>query len=201
MKTTSIYAQALGLDFAALAPVLKRMHGTEQRQLSGLLRIRTGKHPLVGLLLWLSRLPRAQAAVPTQLWMVPCKQGERWLRYFGRWKFFTYQRNWFSGATMHEGASTMSRVDVLERFGPITLHLRPCVKGQSLSIRSTATFLFGMKLPQRLGIRVVAHERPIDESTLYCDIQLFLPCLGKLLQYQGRLSFQDSFDQSLSLKE
>lgn len=194
MNTTSIYAQALGSGFTALAPVLKRLHGTEQRRLAGILQIRTAKHPLAGFLLWLCRLPRVQAASPTQLWVVPCKDGERWLRYFGHRQFFTFQRNQGSNAARSEGAPATSRAELLERFGPITLHLRLCVKGQSLTVRSRATRLFGMKLPQWLGIRVVAHERPIDESTLYCDIRLFLPWLGGLLQYKGTLSFQNSLN-------
>lgn len=183
----SIYAQALGSGFASLAPVLKRLHGSSEcRKLSGVLQIRIGRHPLAGLLLWLCRLPRVQAATPTRLQVVPSRDGERWLRHFGRWKLFTHQRNGLFDA------ANGSTAEILERFGPVTLGLQLCIKEQGLIVRSTGTRLFGMMLPRWLSIGVAAHEQPVDENSFCCDVRLSMPCLGRLLRYSGKLSFQDS---------
>ncbi len=186
----SIYAQALGSGFITLAPVLKRLHGSwECRNLAGVLKVNIGKRPLAKMLLWLCRLPRAQTAMPTQLRVVPFRNGERWLRYFGRREFFTYQRSGLSGAAKD---ATAEGGEIRERFGPVTVDLRVSVQGESLRVRSTGTRLFGLKLPRWLSVGVVALEMPRDEISFYCDIRLSMPCAGTLLRYHGTLSFQDS---------
>jgi hypothetical protein len=188
MKASSIYEQTLGPSFTALAPVLKRLHGPGIRRLSGDFRLRAGPHPLAPPLLWLSGLPGTQAKAACQLCLVPNQQGECWQRYFGRWKFITRQRPALSNSANAEAQAT--RREILERFGPFTVHLRLQVKGQSLWIRSRSTSLFGMAVPASLGIKVVAYERPIDEHSFYCDIQIRLPWVGRLLRYRGTLRFQ-----------
>jgi hypothetical protein len=175
-----------------LAPVLKRLHGSsESRNLAGVLRIKIGKRPLTRLLLWLCCLPRVEAATPTRLQVVPSKNGERWQRYFGHKKFFTYQHYEFLDAT-NGSKHPAGEAEILERFGPVTIHLQICVRGGSLRVRSTATRLLGITLPSCFSVGVVAHEKPINENSFYSDIRLSMPRIGRLLRYSGTLSFQDS---------
>jgi hypothetical protein len=190
MKTLSIYEQTLGPSFTALAPVLKRLHGSGIRRWSGDLRLRAGPHPLVRPLLWLAGLPGTQTTAACELCVISHKQGECWRRYFGRWKFITRQRAVVSSLARAGAPGTGNSGEILERFGPFTVHLRLKVKGQSLWVRSSATSLFGISVPASLGIKVVACERPIDENSFYCDIQIRLPGLGRLLRYRGTLRFQ-----------
>src|SRR5258708_26833816 len=190
MTASSIYEQTLGLAFSALAPVLQRLHGSGIRRLSGDLCLRAGSHPLARPLLWMAGLPCTQATAACELCLVPHKQGECWRRYFGRWKFITRQRAACSNPASDGGQGTGAGREILERFGPFTVHLRLRVKGQSLWVRSSATSLFGIAVPASLGIKVMACERSIDENSFYCDIQIRLPWLGRLLRYQGMLRFQ-----------
>ena len=190
MKASSIYEQTLGPSFTTLAPVLKRLHGPGIRRLSGDLSLRAGPHPLARPLLWLTGLPRTQAAATCELCLVPHKQGEYWRRYFGRWKFITRQRAALSNMANAGAQGRATSGEILERFGPFTVHLRLQVKGQSLWVRSCSTSLFGIAVPSALAIKVVACETPIDADSFYCDIQIRLPWLGRLLRYRGALRFQ-----------
>jgi hypothetical protein len=191
MSASSIYAQTLGPSFTALAPVLRRLHGSGIRRLNGELCVSAGSHPLARPVLWLSGLPCTQTTAACELCLAPHKQGEWWRRYFGRWAFITRQRAAGSNPASDGGQGTGAGREILERFGPFTVHLRLRVKGKSLWVRSSATSLFGITVPPSLGIKVVACERPIDEDSFYCDIQIRLPWLGRLLRYQGTLRFQD----------
>ena len=190
MNDSSIYEQTLGPSFTALAPVLKRLHGTGVRRLSGDLCLSAGPHPLVRPLLWLAGLPRTQAAAACELCLVPNHQGEYWQRYFGRWKFITRQRSALSNMANAGAQGRATGREILERFGPFTVHLRLQIKGQSLWVRSCSTSFIGIAVPSALAIKVVACERPIDEHSFYCDIQIRLPWLGRLLRYRGALRFQ-----------
>jgi hypothetical protein len=190
MNTSSIYEQTLGSSFTALAPVLKHLHGSGMRRLSGNFSLSAGPHPLVRPLLWLAGLPGTQATAACALCLVPHEKGEYWRRYFGRWKFITRQRVALSSPANARTQGTSNGREILERFGPFTVHLRLRVKRQGLWVRSSSTSLFGIALPASLGIGVVACERPIDEDSFYCDIQIRLPWLGRLLRYRGALRFQ-----------
>lgn len=186
MGAKSIYAQALGPAFADLAPALKRLHShhgsSQQRRSSGVLAVRTGSHLLARVSLWLARLPRAQVDAPCRLCLVPSHRGERWLRDIGPWKFKTHQRMTFTKEN--------STGEIRERFGPITLSLDLRVKGQSLRVRSVETRILGIRLPGWLGIKVVAHESPVDQESFYCNVRVYLPGLRALIRYRGALKFQ-----------
>lgn len=180
MEIPSIYAQVLGPAFTNLAPALKQLHRSDQRQFSGVLTVRTGSHPLARLSLWLSRLPRAQVEAPCDLCLVPTRRGELWQRDIGKWNLVTHQRC----------ASREERLNggIRERFGAITLALHLRVKSRSLHIRSIKTRILGIPLPGWLGIAVVAHESQIDENSFYCNVRVYLPGLRPLLRYRGKLS-------------
>src|SRR5438046_1350796 len=156
MNDSSIYEQTLGPSFTALAPVLKRLHGPGIRRLSGDLSLSAGQHPLVRPLLWLAGLPRTQAAAACELCLVPHKQGEYWRRYFGRWKFITRQRAALSNMANAGAQGRATSREILERFGPFTVHLHLRIKEQSLWVRSRSTSLFGLAVPSASALEVVA---------------------------------------------
>jgi hypothetical protein len=182
MDALSMYAQVLGPTFTDLAPALKRLHGSEHRRFTGILTVQTGAHPLARLSLWLARLPRAQGDAPCRLCLLPSKSGELWQRYLGPWKFITHQSLAGNPGT-HE-----SKNEIRERFGAITLRLRLRIKGQGLSIRSVETRILGIPVPRSFGIRVVAYEKPAGNNSFYCNVRVYMPGLGMLLQYRGTLS-------------
>ena len=179
MEPQSIYAQVLGPDFGGLAPALKRLHDCQRRHFAGVLTVRSGPHPLARLALWLGRLPKAQVDAPCRLCLISSKRGEWWQREFGRWKFITHQRAAFS-----EGNPDG---EIWERFGAITLGLHLRVKGRGLCVRSGRTWILGVPLPRWLGVKVVAHERAVNDDSFYCNVRVYLPGAGVLLQYRGKL--------------
>lgn len=184
MNPASIYAQVLGSGFADLAPALKRLHGqpidSEERRFRGVLTVRTGSHPLVRLLLWAGRLPRTQGEAPCDLCLASLNHGERWQRKIGPWKFDTDQCTAFSQSNL--------RREIRERFGIITLGLHLRVKRGGLCIRSVKTRILGIPLPGRLGIRVMAREKPVNDDSFSCNVRVYLPGLPSFLRYRGRLS-------------
>jgi hypothetical protein len=200
MEVPSIYAQALGPAFANLAPALKRLHGSQQRRFTGVLTIRTGSHPLVRLSLWLARLPNAPVEAPCHLCLIPSQRGERWQRHIGPWKFITHQRAVFSEGNWptHRGKKPPTiNGEIRERFGAITLGLHLRVIGKSLCVHSTRTWFLGILLPDWFGIRVVAHEKPVDTDSFYLNVRVYLPGLGALLQYRGTLRSQECLSPSI----
>lgn len=178
-----MYAQILGPAFGQLAPVLKRLHGSEQRCFAGVLTVRTGAHPLARMSLWLAVLPRADVNAPCHLCLLPSKCGERWQRYIRPWKFITHQRL----TETHEG-----KKEIRERFGAITLRLSLRIKEESLCIRSARTRILGIPVPRPCGIRLVAYETPVDKDSFACNVRMYLPGLVALLRYRGKLSQSDS---------
>ncbi|HEY6968871.1 MAG TPA: DUF4166 domain-containing protein [Candidatus Angelobacter sp.] len=205
MQVPSIYAQVLGPAFCGLAPALKRLHGSQPRRFTGILTVRTGSHSLARLSLWLARLPMAQGAVPCCLCLIPSHRGERWQRLIGSSKFITDQRlavskwNWHGNGPRTGWKQPANNAEIREQFGPITLLLHLRVKGQSLWVRSIRTWILGIPLPGWLGIKVLAHERPLSNDSFNCNIRVYLPGLRPLLRYTGRLVIgDDPFPVSVS---
>ena len=173
----SPYSRALGPLFHRLAPVLAQLHGGGERRLQGVLRVHVGSKPSVRLLMWLVRRPQANAAASCDIQLVPTHGGERWQRQIGSCPMTSFQE--FGGE--HE---------IIERFGPLAIHLHCWVAKGSLWLRSHRTTLFGLTLPALLGLHVVAHERPLTARRLRCDVRLRSPLLGCLLHYCGILELE-----------
>jgi hypothetical protein len=173
-----LYAQALGPLFHRLAPVLARLHGPGERRLTGTLRVRVGKRPLVRLLLKLARMPQANEGARCHVLLTTRDGIERWERQIGDQRMVSHQ---ILGGER----------EIIERVGPLAIRLRTAVRKGGLWQRSFGTTALGLPLPAIFGMQIVARERPIDARTLYCDVRLRSPLLGCLLQYSGTLRLDD----------
>lgn len=174
----SLYAQALGPLFHRLAPVLARLHGTGERRLIGVLRVRPARRLLVRIFLWLARMPRIDDRVPCHVFLTEGDGSERWERLIGDQRMVSYQR---------QGNGR----EIIERVGLLSIRIESRIRDGSLWQRSCGTTIFGFPLPSLLGIQIVARERPINTRALHCDVRLRSPLLGCLLQYSGTLRFKD----------
>lgn len=173
----SLYSRVLGPSFHRLAPVLAQLHSGGEQRLHGVLRVRVGSRPLVRVLMWLTRRPQSCVAANCNIWIVPRRGSERWQRQMGNLPMTSLQD--FGGE--HE---------IIERFGPLAIHLHCWIVKGSLWLRSRRTTLFGLTLPALLGLQVVARERPIAAQRLRCDVRLRSSLLGCLLHYCGTLELE-----------
>ena len=174
----SLYARVLGRESAHLAPVLARLHDSGERSLSGILKVRVARGPIKRLLLRLAAMPRAAQSAACTVRILPCQDGEKWLRCFA-------------------GRSLMSRQYaedgrwIIERIGCLVIHLELQVRDHRLRFRSSITKFCGLRLPASLGIQVVAQERAISPDTLHSDVRVRSPLLGPLLRYSGTLRLEE----------
>jgi hypothetical protein len=191
MNGASLYLQALGPAFTALAPVLQRLHGSgARRNVQGTLRVRVGSHPLARAFLWLGRLPLAQhtaAACHLRLSFDEDENGERWDRRIGPHRIISVQKPVSSRVANQVSPTTAAAGEIIERFGLLTLDLCLRVKRKNLWVRSRAARFGGILLPAWLAIRVVAYERAVDENSFCVDVRVSSPLIGRLLEYRGRL--------------
>ncbi len=178
-KRASLYMQALGPLFHRLSPVLARLHGVGERRLMGTLRVRTSSRPFVQWLLWLARMPGAQNRAPSRVLLTPYGDNECWERRIGNQRLISHQ---ILGRDQ----------EIIERVGPLAVHLRTVVQKGGVTQRSRRTRMFGLALPSLLGLQIVARERAIDAYTFRCAVHVRSPLLGCLLRYDGALRFEDN---------
>ncbi|HEX9810776.1 MAG TPA: DUF4166 domain-containing protein [Burkholderiales bacterium] len=174
----SLYARALGPLFHRLAPVLTRLHGTGERRLHGTLKVRVGARPHVRLMMSIARMPRSSEAVESEVALGAHRNGELWWRRVGDLEMVSVQ---LPGGDK----------EIIERIGPLAIHLFTEVRKGNLWQRSRYTTLFGIPLPATLGMQIVACERAIDAKSFFFDVRLRTPLLGCLLQYRGTLRFEN----------
>ena len=169
----SLYTQVLGAQADSLPPVLSRLHGSGERRLSGILKVRVARGPLTRLLLRLARMPRA-GDTNARVRIVPRENGEDWQRFFGDRRLFTRQYR-------RDGPW------IIERIGLLTIYLQLHVRDRRLWLRSSIAKFCGVRLPGVLGIQVVARERAISPDIFHSDVHIRSPLLGPLLSYSGTL--------------
>lgn len=183
-----MYEQVLGPAFAALAPALRRLHGSGMRNVQGTLRVRVGSHPLARAFLRLGRLPLAyETAASCQLRLSSHEKSERWDRHIGLHRIISIQKLVSSRVANQQGPSTAAVGEIVERFGLLTLNLCLRAKQRNLWMRSRAARLGGILLPAWLAIRVVAYEKAVGENSFCVDVRVSSPLVGRLLEYRGRL--------------
>lgn len=195
MNGASLYQQALGPAFSALAPSLRRFHGSGQRHVQGTLRVRVGSHPLARAFLWLGRLPGAHETAAACHLRLSCdedEKSERWDRRIGPHRIISIQKLVASRAINQERPSSAGTGEIIERFGLLTLDLLLRVKQGNLWLRSRAARFAGVSLPAWFAIRVVARERAVGADSFHVDVRVSSPLTGCLLKYRGMLRLDAS---------
>jgi len=198
MNGASMYERALGPAFIALAPSLRRLHGSGTRRVQGTLRVRVGSHPLARAFLWLGGLLRTQETVACDLRLIADEKGERWDRRIGLHRIISMQKPVSSKVANQESSRNAAAGEITERFGLLTLDLCLRVRQRNLWVRSRAARLGGILLPAWFAIRVVAYESAVDENSFCVDVRVSSPMIGRLLEYRGRLRLAVHVEQGMN---
>jgi hypothetical protein len=160
----------LGAAFEQLPEMVRQAHhGTVQ--LTGTVRVERGGGlgGLIALLLGLPRTDPAAALVVTA-WHFPDQ--------------LVWSRS-FSGR-MFETTFMLEGDHLVERTGPIALHLRPMAEGSRLVYRLAAAQLGPLPLPRFLCPAITAWEGEKDGRYAF-EVAVSLPLFGRVIRYGGTL--------------
>lgn len=169
----TLYQTVLGGDFDLLPETLRRFHAEPGLYWAGEAEVERGSSPLVGMLLWMMRMPlagRQRCSVQVEA----DAQGEIWARQFGQRRMVSRQQA--CGAGLSEGV------------GPVCLRLASEVRAGTLSQRSTGASVLGLPLPGSLAPAVTGREWAEGER-LHFDVTTTMAGLP-MLRYRGWLEAQ-----------
>ena len=168
----SLYQSALGVEYAALSPTLRRLHDGSTQSWHGEAAVSWGRNKFAHLLLRLARLPEQGKRVNCQVNFQQNEKGECWQRRFA-------QRFMQSHQALRDN-------QLVEAFGPIRLHLHNTVSAGGLIQRCVATDFLGLPLPAWLSLSVIAREWSVG-AQIHFDVSIGLNAGLELLRYRGHL--------------
>ena len=172
----SLYQSALGAEYAALSPTLRRLHDGSTQSWHGEAAISWGRNKFARLLLRLARLPEQGKRVNCQVNFQQNEKGEYWQRCFA-------QRYMQSHQALRDDR-------LVEVFGPFRLHLNNTVSAGGLIQRCVATYFLGLPLPAWAGLSVIAREWSVG-AQMHFDVTIGLNAGLELLRYRGHLLQQE----------
>lgn len=138
--------------------------------------IERGGGILVQLALKLGGFPPAGRHVPVRLTIQTQDEDHNWLRDFGGHKMTSKLR--FDAKTGH----------VHERFGPLSIWLRPVASKRGLEVHIHRLTVFGVPLSRVLLPRSSTTEWQDDLGRFRFDVAATMPGLGMLIRYHGWLT-------------
>ncbi len=138
--------------------------------------IERGRGILVQLVLKLGRFPPAGRNVPVRLVIQAQDEGQSWLRDFGGHKTTSELR--FDAKTDH----------VHERFGPLSVWMRPVASKRGLEVHIHRLTVFGVPVPRVLLPQSSTREWQDDLGRSRFDVSASMPGLGLLIRYHGWLT-------------
>ncbi len=172
----SVFAHALGPDFARLAPALQQFHaGTTPRHFIGQATIEHGHSIVAQAGIRLGGFPPPGHDIPFAITVTTTEQGENWARDFDEHK---------TGSTLRYDPA---RQQIIENLGHVTCALSLSTDAGQLQVAVTELWVFGLPIPTTLIPRSTSREWQ-DETGAFCfDIGARLPGDALLIRYHGRL--------------
>jgi Domain of unknown function (DUF4166) len=180
-----LYPELLGSAWNQLHESLQQVHrGLAPVRASGYLRICHGEGQVARHLVALFGMPPAGEAVPTLLTVMPCGQGEKWLRTFGGRPMVTTQWPGPPGI-------------LIERMGFAELRFQLSVLEGGLIYQPTAVVVscapLAIPLPAWLAPRVAAREMPVDgRNRTHISVHVAHPLVGMLISYEGIMTREEA---------
>jgi small multidrug resistance pump len=172
----SLYRRVLGPAFDELAPHIRRFHDAAQRvEVRGAFRVTRGTSPIGNWLTDRSGFPGASESLDVSLVVDPIAGGETWRRTFG--DSVVESRQYQAGGCL------------VERFGPLVIHLQPRVIAGALEVTDIRSTLLGIPLPPFLTPRVHAYgiDRE-DGNGIEVTVRVGSSPFGLLVAYDGRVA-------------
>ncbi|HEY1103909.1 MAG TPA: DUF4166 domain-containing protein [Burkholderiaceae bacterium] len=177
MPAASLFQQAMGDGFTALAPALQRFHSLAGRHLlHGEATTQAAQGPLARLLARCVGAPLNDATGAILFELDAAPQTERWTRHF-------------PGHTMRSRLHLEGRA-VVERLGPARLAFAVYEVGGGLQMRLVHMHFLGIPCPAWLRPRLVAHETGAA-GRLHFHIEAALPGIGRMVGYRGWLALPE----------
>lgn len=173
-----LYHRQMGEAARVLPPIIQRMHSASPRHVAaGFGTVTRGDNIVTRGLARLLGLPAAGIDRPLQVTFEAGTEGESLSRRYPDRTLATFQK---PGGPAGSGL-------LLEQFGPFLLTLRLMPSEQGLDFELIGARWHGIPLPRPAWPRLQASERAGGETYRF-NVRVDLPLLGRLIQYQGRLT-------------
>ena len=176
-QSRNLYEEILGEAYNEMSKPLQNLHRIgDGKTFEGRCKVTRGKNPLSHIVATVFRLPKASPDIPVKV--VLTKDGEKEI-----WERFFNDRRMVS--TQEAGRGKQSRL-VIERFGPIAIHIAILVEDGKQILKTTGWSLFGIPLPKFLtpGGDVFEHAQ---DGRFNFHVDLVAPIFGRLVKYEGWL--------------
>lgn len=176
--TGPIYQQVLGDAFAALPPVMQRLHQPGPvAHWQGRAQVTRGKGRLAGMVAGLFGFPETGQDVPVSVrFRTDAAGGETWQRNFaGR----------IMVSTQEAGQGRFAHL-IVERFGPFAFGLALVLRDSRLYLIPRRWTFFGLPMPRALIPRGESYEAEVAGSFRF-HVEITLPLIGPVVRYEGAL--------------
>ena len=171
-----IYEKIMGSSYAQLHPAVAELHRTDKgRDFIGECTVTRGKNPLSHIVAAVMGFPKSGENIPVTLKIELEKNGERWTRNFAGKSFNSFHRL---------GTGKQARL-MIEKFGPIAVHMAILADGQNMRIETQGWTLFGIPLPKFLRPGGDVYETEDDQGRFVFHVDLIAPIFGRLCKYEG----------------
>ncbi len=176
MAGASLYRLLLGPDFAALAPLLRQVHG-RPAYLRGTVTVTRGRSVAVRCLAGLAGMPRACSDAPCEVSIGPepgaPAGAERWVREM-------------AGSRFSSLLSPAGPGEFDESFGWYRFRFRIEPVGAGVCFVLLGFRVLGVAMPRLLHPRIATLESESDGAYAF-SVEVVLPLLGLLIAYRGVL--------------
>ena len=176
-QSRNLYEDILGGAYADMAKPLRELHaiGTG-KTFEGRCKVTRGKNPLSHIVAAVFGLPKASPDIPVKVVLTKDGDKEIWERFFGGKRMVS---------TQEAGRGKQSRL-VIERFGPIAIHIAILVEDGKQILKTTGWSIFGIPLPKALTPSGDVYEHDADDQFNF-HVDLVAPIFGRLVKYEGWL--------------
>ncbi|ABD81742.1 DUF4166 domain-containing protein [Saccharophagus degradans] len=165
---SNLLQQCLGNDYALLCPIVKAAH-TGESQLKGTVWVRQG-NIFARALCKIMAMPPQTNSVELTVHGKHDNNNMHWDRKFGNFKMNSH--------------FAKSGNQLVEKLGPLNMHLALSVNNGTLEYRLQKTYFWGIPVPHFLAPKVEANEG--EHAGLYrFSVYVFLPVIGLVVSYGG----------------
>jgi len=185
-QSRNLYEEILGPSYEDMSEPLRKLHRIGQgKNFEGRCKVTRGRNPLSHIVATILRFPKASPDIPVKVILTKDGGKEIWERIFDGKRMVS---------TQEAGRGKQSRL-VIERFGPIAIHIAILIEngkqilkttGWSIFGKTTGWSIFGTPLPKFLlpGGDVYEHDA---EGRFNFHVDLVAPLFGRLVKYEGWL--------------
>ncbi|WP_216361243.1 SDR family oxidoreductase [Caulobacter mirabilis] len=175
-----VYHQVLGPAWDGMPPAWRAMHQLpegETKTVSGRASVERGRSLLARLAGTLMGFPGAGDDVPVSVAFSRRNGVELWRRTFAGRSF----------ASRQEAGRGRSEHLVVERFGPVAVHMAAATDGETMRLVIRRFSVLGVPLPLWLGPTTTASER-VEDGRFRFDVEIGHPLTGRIVLYRGWLA-------------